>query len=36
MKGQPTEWEKIFSSSSLDKKLISTIPEELKKIKYYN
>jgi hypothetical protein len=29
---QPAKWEKIFASYSLDKGLISRIPEELQKL----
>jgi hypothetical protein len=32
LKGQPTEWEKIFASYSSDKELISRIYRELKKL----
>jgi hypothetical protein len=32
LKRQPTEWEKIFSSCKYDKKLITIIHRELKKI----
>jgi hypothetical protein len=33
LKGQPTEWEKIFAIYSFDKELISRIYRELKKLK---
>lgn len=33
---QPTEWEKIFSSYTSDRVLISKLYKELKKIKHQN